>query len=116
LLVSPELEIKILQTELQRSILTEEQIIFWIGRFKSGDVNDAAFRRAIIDIFVNAIYLYDDRIVFTYNYKTDSRTINIDEVEVSDLPKCAPPESKCTSHASVVLRAIASPGGHCLGN
>jgi hypothetical protein len=86
-----DLEIAILQAELQQTLLTEEQIIFWISRFKGGDINDKAFQRAIIDIFVNAIYLYDDRIVFTYNYKSDARTVSLAEVEVSDLAKCAPP-------------------------
>jgi DNA invertase Pin-like site-specific DNA recombinase len=86
-----ELKIKILQAELEKSILTEEQIIFWISRFKGGDVNDKAFQRSIIDIFVNAIYLYDDRIVFTFNCKSDARTVSLAEIEVSDLSKCAPP-------------------------
>ena len=86
-----EIEIKILQTELQKDILTEEKIIFWINRFKGGNVNDKAYQRAIIDIFVNAIYLYDDKIVLTYNFKADSRTICLSDVECLDLPQTAPP-------------------------
>jgi len=86
-----EIEIKILQTELQKNILTEEKIIFWITRFKGGNIADKAYQRAIIDIFVNAIYLYDDKIVLTYNFKSDSRTISLSEIECSDLPQTAPP-------------------------
>jgi hypothetical protein len=85
-----DIEIKILQTELQQDILTEEKIIFWISRFKNGDISDKSYQKAIIDIFVNAIYLYDDRIVLTYNFKSDSRTISLSEVENSDLPQVAP--------------------------
>jgi hypothetical protein len=87
-----DLEIKLLQNELQQTILTEEQIIFWISRFKNGDINDKQYQQSIIDIFVNAIYLYDDRIVFTYNYKSESKTISLTDVEFSDLPQCAPPD------------------------
>ena len=86
-----EIEIKILQTELQQTILTEEKIIFWINRFKGGDIADKAYQRAIIDIFVNAIYLYDDKIVLTYNFKSDSRTISLSDIEISDLPQSSPP-------------------------
>lgn len=86
-----ELEIKLLQNELQQTILTEEQIIFWISKFKDGDIDDKQYQQSIIDIFVNAIYLYDDRIVFIYNYKSESRTISLNDIEFSDLPKCAPP-------------------------
>ncbi|MCL1828431.1 MAG: recombinase family protein, partial [Oscillospiraceae bacterium] len=69
----------------------EEKIVFWINRFKGGDVTDITYQRAIIDIFVNAIYIYDDRIVLTYNFKSDSRTINLADIEISDLPQTAPP-------------------------
>ena len=85
-----DLEIKILQTELQKGILTEEKVIFWITRFKNGDISDKAYQQAIIDIFVNAIYLYDDKIVLTYNFKSDSRTISLTDIENSDLPQSAP--------------------------
>ena len=29
----------------------------------------------LIDAFVNAIYLYDDKLVLTFNYKDGTRTI-----------------------------------------
>jgi len=47
----------------------EEKIIFWISRFKGGNVADKAYQRSIIDVFVNKIFVFDDRIVITYNYK-----------------------------------------------
>ena len=62
-----------------------------MSRFKGGDVADKAYQRAIIDIFVNAIYIYDDKIVLTYNFKSDSRTISLTDIEFSDLPQTAPP-------------------------
>jgi hypothetical protein len=88
-----DMEVKILQTELQQTILTEEKIIFWINRFKGkgGNVADKTYQRAIIDIFVNAIYLYDDKVVLTYNFKSDARTISLTDIESSDLPQTAPP-------------------------
>ena len=85
-----DIEIKILQTELQKSILTEEKIIFWINRFKGGNIADKSYQRVIIDIFVNAIYLYDDKIVLSYNFKSDARTISLADIEISDLPQSAP--------------------------
>ena len=86
------LEMKILQAKLQREFLTEENIIHWISRFKGGDVESKEYQRIIIDIFVNAIYLYDDRIVFTYNFKSESRTITLEDVGGSDLTQFPPPK------------------------
>ena len=33
------------------------------------------YQKQIIDTFVNSVYVYDDRLVMTYNYKDDIRTI-----------------------------------------
>ena len=35
----------------------------------------------LIDAFVNAIYLYDDKLVLTFNYKDGTRTIALDDVK-----------------------------------
>ena len=35
----------------------------------------------LIDAFVNAIYLYDDKLVLSFNYKDGTRTITLDDVK-----------------------------------
>ena len=42
-------------------------------------------RQGLIDSFVNAVYLYEDKIIITFNYKDGSKTITLAEVEGSDL-------------------------------
>ena len=37
-------------------------------------------RKMLIDTFVNAIYLYDDKIVLTFNYHDGTKTITFDDV------------------------------------
>ncbi|MCI5936583.1 MAG: recombinase, partial [Eubacterium sp.] len=39
----------------------------------------------LIDSFVNAVYLYEDKIILTFNYKDGSKTITLADVEGSDL-------------------------------
>ena len=63
----------ILQAELERPKYSREDIIEWISRFKHGDPDSKEYQRQIIDIFLNSIYVFDDRLVFTYNYKTARR-------------------------------------------
>lgn len=75
-----ELEINIAREEMQQPTLTKEQVVFWISRFKDGDKNDPAFRQRLIDCFVNAVYLYDDRIVLTYNVKDGTDTIPLSSI------------------------------------
>ena len=42
-----------------RPVLTFEEIKFFLGKFKNGDVNSLSYRTALIDTFINKIYLYD---------------------------------------------------------
>ena len=88
------LETSILQAKLQRPRYTKEQVVNWINRFKYGKVDDPEYQRQIIDTFINAIYVYDDKLVFTYNFKDGTETITLDEVETafsSDLSQVSPP-------------------------
>jgi hypothetical protein len=89
-----EIEIAILNEEIEHPILTKEQIIFWISQFKDGNIDDEEYKRRIIDTFINSVYLYDDKIVITYNFKDGTRTISLEEVENSDLAQNASPENR----------------------
>ncbi len=89
-----EIEIAILNEEIEHPVLTKEQIIFWISRFKDMDMGNENNRQCLIDTFVNSVYLYDDKIVITYNFKDGTRTTSLDEIENSDLVQNASPKRK----------------------
>lgn len=80
-----QLEISILKEELQRPMLTREQIAFFIYRFRKYDIKNQEQRQRLIDSFVNAVYLYEDKCVLTFNYKDGAKTITLKDVEGSDL-------------------------------
>jgi hypothetical protein len=75
------LEVKILQEEMEKPLLTREQILFWLQRFRGIDISKQDQRQLLIDVFVNAVYLYDDRLVLMLNSKEEARTITLAEVE-----------------------------------
>lgn len=89
-----DLEISILQAQLQRPRYTKELVVDWISQFKYGDVNSRDYQIQIIDTFINAIYLFEDKIVFTYNFKGGTETISLADIEAalgSDLLGGTPP-------------------------
>ena len=91
------LKVSILQAELEKPKYTKEQIVSWINRFKYGNVDDIEYQRQIIDTFINAIYVYDDKLVFTYNFKDGTEAIPLKAVEDafgSDLTQVAPPNPR----------------------
>ena len=80
-----ELSVQIIKEEMAKPTLSREQIIFWFHRFRKLNTKRLDHRRRLIDSFVNAIFLYDDRITFTFNYKDGTKTINFTELEKSGL-------------------------------
>ena len=79
---------------------TEEEVRAWLKKFCTGDLFDPEFRRNIIDTFINAVYLYDDRVIIFYNIKGGKQVSYIDleanlapslEPSSSDLNAFAPP-------------------------
>ena len=80
-----ELQIRIAQEEIIKPPLDKDKILFWLYRFRKMDTTKLEHRKRLIDSFVNAIYLYDDKVVFTFNYKDGSKTITMEEIENSSL-------------------------------
>lgn len=80
-----ELSVQIMKEEMIKPSLTKDQIVFWLYHFRKLNTDKLEHRSRLIDSFVNAIFLYDDRITFTFNYKDGSKTITFTELEKSGL-------------------------------
>lgn len=72
-----DLEIKIANEKISKPKITPEFVTFWLHRFRKLDVENEAHRKMLVDTFVNAVYLYDDKIVVTFNYKDNSSSISL---------------------------------------
>jgi len=79
-----DLEISLAREEIQKDPITKEQIVWWISRFKDGSLDDPEYRKAIVDIFVNSVFLYDDKLVITFNWKDGTKTVTLAELEAVD--------------------------------
>ena len=79
-----ELEIEISQEQIKHPLLTREQIEFGLTRFRKLDLSTQKGRRALIDGFVNTIYLFDDYAIITCNYKEGEEKITFEDIEDYD--------------------------------
>ncbi|MEA4895251.1 MAG: recombinase family protein [Oscillospiraceae bacterium] len=86
-----ETETSLTIAELKNPTLTREQISYFIYRFRKLDITVPEHRQRLIDSFVNAVYVFDDKLVLTYNYKDGTETIPLDTVKGSDFVGSAPP-------------------------
>ena len=83
--------------ELQKPKLTREQMTAWFEQFRHGDPANREFQKRLIDTFVNAVYVFDDKLVSTYNYQHGTQTISLEEIESalsSDFDGATPPKTK----------------------
>lgn len=87
-----EMNLKLIKEEMKKPTITKEGLALWLRRIQSMSLETKEHKQRLIDIFVNAVYLYDDKLVITFNYKEASKTVTLKEVngsiiECSGAPK-----------------------------
>lgn len=78
-----ELETHIACEKLAKPKVGVEFMTFWLHRFRTLDVRQKTHRKMLIDTFINAIFLYDDKMVITFNYKEGTTTITFAEINAA---------------------------------
>jgi len=82
-----ELETELARLRVASEIkLTEVEIRSWLYNLTTGNPMEEEFRRRIIDVFINSIYLYDDRVLIFYNIRGGKQVSYIDVINSADLP------------------------------
>ena len=80
-----ELSVQITREEMLKPTLSREQVLFWFHRFRKLDTKKLEHRRRLVDSFVNAVFVFDDHITITFNYKDGTQTVTFAELEESGL-------------------------------
>ena len=76
-----DLKIEIEKEKIARPVIRREQVVYFLERFKGGNVDDKEYQRQIIDMFVNKVLLYDDKIIITYNFSGENNEVAAEIVE-----------------------------------
>ena len=112
-----ELEARIAEEKLAKPKIKEEFIRFWLLRFRKLDMSLKDQRQALVDTFINSIYLYDDKVLITFNYKEGTQTITFEEAAQaaskgngSDLD-CIPAPRKTRTHCVLVFLFVSTMEG-----
>lgn len=78
--------------------LKKSEVVEWLNQFVIGDPLDLDFKRRIIKTLVNAVYLYDDKLVIYFNLKGSQQVSYIEMLddfypESSDVEGSGSPEA-----------------------
>ena len=87
--------LQILKEEIAKPTVTKDNILAYLIKYRKLNMKQLDHRRRLIDSFVNAIYLFDDYLVITFNYKEGTKTITFAEIEEafgSDLSSLTAPK------------------------
>ena len=82
-----ELEIRIAEEKLAKPKVSADFVKFWLTNFRKLDPNVKSHRETLINTFVNAVYLYDEKVLIAFNYKDGTKTITFDEIAAKDAPE-----------------------------
>lgn len=104
------LENAICREEASLTHIERDFVIYWLEKFRGGNVDDVAFRRKVIDSLVNAVFLWDDHIRIAFNYSGRGSAVDLALVleaeavagaEGSYKPSCSPPKGGQTNRATI---------------
>lgn len=65
--------------------LSREQLLFIFEKYRGRDADDLSFMRSVIDAFIDKIFLYDDKLIVTFNLSDEAKNT----ITLSDLEKAA---------------------------
>lgn len=82
-----------------KATITTADVVAWLNQFRGGDPLDLDYRKKIIDLFVNAIYIYDDHIKMFFN------THPAEQIAYPDVLALSPPAGSDLSLSGVPTRS-----------
>ena len=66
------------QLEREKSrhyLVTEDQVISYLSQLVKGDISNLTYRRTLVRLFINKIFLYDDKLIITFTTGDEEVTI-----------------------------------------
>ena len=92
-----ELETRLANEQLSKPPkISAEFMTFWLHRFRKLDVTKQRHRKMLINTFINAIYLYDDKMLITFNYKDRTKKITFSEIQEASKRDASGSDLECS--------------------
>lgn len=80
-----ELEAAVFKAEKSRRRLSIEEITQYVYSFRYLDYENIYQRKQLVDMFINSIFVYTDRIIITFNYREDADVVVLDDIKEQGL-------------------------------
>ena len=74
------LSISIAKERIERPVLSREQIKFWVSKFNKTNLDDLEQKKRLISVFLNSVYVYDDKMLIVLNHKDGEICVGFNDV------------------------------------
>lgn len=77
---------RILNEEKKLTNVSKVHIKYFLLQLKNGNINDFKYRKTLVNVFINKIYLYDNKLTIIFNIGEQQITVNdilLDEIETN---------------------------------
>ena len=71
--------------EAQRINLDETKVKFFLKHIRSGDINNLKYRKMLVNVLINKIYLYDDKVIIFFNTQDKEYSIKVPTIEEAEV-------------------------------
>ena len=102
-----DLELAIEDEKVVQPELTRDQLTYWFERFRTVDMSDPSARAywsTFIDVFISAVYVYDDHLRIVCNFTGDGEAVSYDFVNDIESYEEAVEVFDFDAHASTKLK------------
>lgn len=77
-----QIEKGIAQQLISEPSLDRDQVVYFLERFRNGDITDESYRVFLVDTFLNSVYLYDNnKLILLLNYSGENSKVTLELVE-----------------------------------
>ena len=107
-----QLETSLKIEKAQQMNITLEEIEFFLYEMRSGDINDVRYRKLLVTVFINKVYLYDNSLTFIFNIQKGEKNIKlptIEQIESSFINEEGSPFGKHIISPSSINASLKSP-------
>lgn len=88
-----ETELLISKEEIKKPVLSKQDIIAWFCELRKFNTDSPAARKCLIEIFINSIVVYDDKLQIIFNYRDGTETVPYEIHTSSDTKINFPPDT-----------------------
>ncbi len=77
-----ELRLALAAAKLKEDLgLKKEHVVYFLHQFAEMDYTDVECQKRLIKTFLNSVFIYDDKVVLTFNYSGDERIMTLHEID-----------------------------------